>query len=54
MFGLFCQFFNSLSTSKGGASIFFFLIEQRFRTAIIASVGKKFDKSFVSDASRRK
>ena len=43
----------SLSTSEGSVSIFF-QIEQRFRTPITASEYEKFDKSFVSDANRRK
>ena len=32
----------------------FFLIEQRFRTPITASECEKFDRSWVSDSSRRK
>jgi len=48
--------FNSLSTSKGGVSSFFFLNREieRFRTPITASECEKFNKSWVSDASRRK
>ena len=43
----------SLSTFKGGVSIFF-EIEERFRTPITGSEYERFDKSLVSDASRRK